>query len=80
MLRDGGVQGMFSSYICASRLCSPSSKEAEVAVAHQQLKTLVAASQHQLHFMCTEHRRWALPVLQQGKNALSLPADICDSG
>lgn len=47
-----------------------SSKEGEVAVAHQQDKTLVAGSQHQLHFVCPAERQLC---------PLSLPADICDS-
>lgn len=65
-------------HVC-SWLCSLSCKQAEVAVAAQQDKTLAPAPQHQLHSTGTEHRRWALPALQQGRGALSLPKDVCDS-
>lgn len=41
-----GIQGMFSSYVHAPWLCSPSSKEAEAAAAHQQDKALPTLQGH----------------------------------
>ena len=37
---------MFSSYVHASQLCLPSSKEAEAAAAHQQDKALPTLQGH----------------------------------
>lgn len=78
--KDGGF--WFSSSLHTSGLCSPPSKEAEAAAAHQRVKPCLpsrdsqgAGSQQRPLLMRKQHRR-AQPALQQGRCAPRLSADV----